>query len=314
MSVSMKQGDYGITVIDTGYLREKFAASHMLVVNGKAAFIDVGTAHSVGRLRAALSASGLSGEDVAYIILTHIHLDHAGGAGHLMALFPKAQLVVHPKGASHMIDPEKLVAGSIAVYGREKFQQLYGDIPGIPKERVIPAADDYVLNFAGRKLHFIDTPGHARHHVCVWDPESGGVFTGDALGLAYVELQAAGMPPFFLCTTSPSAFEPDAMVASIDKVMRLSPRRFYLTHYGPVAADSGSVANMVEMVREHKRLGEQFGDQPQRLRAEVARLFENAYAGYLQGRASSLDLKVFLQDDIELNARGIELWAARQMR
>ena len=312
MSVIIQQGDYGITTVDTGYLREKFAASHMLVAGGKAAFIDVGTSFSVPRLLQALGEAGLVQADVRYLILTHIHLDHAGGAGRLMALCPNAQLVVHPKGAPHIIDPEKLVAGSIAVYGRETFQQLYGEIPGVPKERVIAANDGYVLDFEGRKLHIVDTPGHARHHLCVWDPESGGVFTGDALGLAYLELQQEGCPPFFICTTSPSAFEPDAMVASIERVMNLSPRRFYLTHYGAVAAVPESVAALMEMVRGHKRLGEQYGGQPERLREEIFRLIEKAYSGYLQGKEPSLDLKAFLQNDVELNARGVELWVARQ--
>lgn len=312
MSEIMKQADYGITVIDTGYLREKFAASHMLVADGEAAFIDVGTSFSAARLLQALGESGLAEGDVRYIILTHIHLDHAGGAGRLMTLFPKAQLVVHPKGARHIIDPEKLVAGSIAVYGKEIYQQLYGEIPGVPKERVIAADDGYVLDLAGRKLHIMDTPGHARHHLCVWDPASSGVFTGDALGLAYGELQIAGRPPFFICTTSPSAFEPDAMIASIERVMSLAPSRFYLTHYGPVAAVPESVAALMEMVRGHKRLGEEYGDNPVRLRQELALLIEKAYADYLRGQPPQVDIAPLLRNDVELNAQGIELWAARR--
>lgn len=314
MSASTEYADFGITVIDTGYLREKFAASHMLVENNKAAFVDVGTTYSEQRLLQALHEAGLAEEDVLYIILTHIHLDHAGGAGRLMAVCPNARLVVHPKGAGHMINPEKLVAGSIAVYGEEKFHRLYGEIPEVAKERVVIAADGYVLDFEGRKLHFLDTPGHARHHSCIYDPASGGIFTGDTLGLAYRELQIAGKQPFLICTTSPSAFEPDAMISSIERVMSLSPRTFFLTHYGPVAADPRAVAELMHMVREHKRLGLEYAGNPEQLRAEIGRLIEKAYAGYLQGAPSSLDLKPFLRDDIELNAQGLEVWVARQQK
>jgi glyoxylase-like metal-dependent hydrolase (beta-lactamase superfamily II) len=305
---------FGIRVIDTGYLRKNFAASHMIVENGKAAFVDVGTTSSEANILKVLHEEGLTEEDVLYIILTHIHLDHAGGAGRLMAVFPNARLVVHPKGARHMIDPEKLVAGSIAVYGEENFRKLYGSISGVPEGRVIVADEGFVLDFEGRKLHFMDTPGHARHHNCIWDPKSDGVFTGDALGLAYPELQIAGKQPFLLCTTSPAAFEPDAMVESIERVMSLQPKRLYLTHFGPVDVDAGAVNSLTRLVREHKELGVKYGNDFSRLRGAIGELITQAYTEYLGSVAVEIDLIDFLKDDIELNCQGIAVWISKQKK
>ena len=159
----------GITVIDTHYYREELAASHLIVENGKAAFVDVGAAPSLPYLLHALEEKQLTPEDVEFIILTHIHLDHAGGAGTLMQACPKATLIVHPRGSIHMVNPEKLVRATIDIYGQERFDQLYREIVPVPQERVIAAEDGATIDFQGRQLHFFDTPGHAKHHFCVWE-------------------------------------------------------------------------------------------------------------------------------------------------
>lgn len=301
----------GITTIDTGYLRESFAASHMLVENGKVAFIDVGTSHSVERLVAALHEQELRESDVLYVIVTHIHLDHAGGAGRLLELFPNASLVVHPKGARHMVNPEKLIAGSVEVYGQERFDNLYGEIRGIPEERIIAADDGFQLDLNGRTLRFIDTPGHARHHFCVWDERSRGVFTGDTFGLAYPELQVKGRRPFLICTTSPAAFEPEAMVHSIERVMGLQPETLYLTHFGPVEADEESVADLKKMVMDHAALARQKDGELSQLIDGVVEQFQAAYEQYLDGVEQEINLASFLRDDVVLNAQGLKVWLAR---
>lgn len=303
---------FGVTVIDTGYLRDNFAASHMIVENGKAAFIDVGTSKSAQYLVQAVSETGLTNEDVSYIILTHIHLDHAGGAGQLMGIFPNARLVVHPKGARHMISPEKLIAGAKSVYGEEQFAALYGEIAAVAAERVIEASDGFILNFEGRKLHFIDTPGHARHHCCIWDPKSQGVFTGDTLGLAYPELQVTGKRPFLVCTTSPSAFEPDAMVDSIDRIMSLKPSTLYLTHFGPVDADTESIRVLKSMVLTHKECGLQVGADHGQLSETIEKLFADAFRDYLDEEETSVDVNALLASDVEMNTQGVMVWIARR--
>ncbi|WP_136795282.1 MBL fold metallo-hydrolase [Desulfosediminicola ganghwensis] len=302
----------GVYTVDTGYLREGFAASHMVVENGKAAFIDVGTTRSADRLLAALADRGLTATDVLYVIVTHIHLDHAGGAGKLMEMFPRARLVVHPKGARHMVNPEKLMEAAVEVYGQKKFDSLYGEVRPIAKERIIEAGDGFQLDFNGRQLLFIDTPGHARHHFCVWDEKSGGVFTGDAFGLAYPQLQLEGKRPFLICTTSPSAFEAEAMVASIERVMEMKPETLYLTHFGPVAADAQSVECLKKLVVDHAALARDKGGDSSLIIEGLTELLQSAYATYLDGVERDIDLATFLRDDLVLNAQGLAIWFARQ--
>src|SRR3569833_2569755 len=126
---------HGITLIDTGYHRPRFDASYLVVAGGEAALVDVGTSHSVPRLLQVLADKRIAREQVRYVMITHVHLDHAGGAGALLQHLPNAQLVAHPRGAAHMIDPAKLLAGASAVYGTERFKTLYGDIVPVAAAR-----------------------------------------------------------------------------------------------------------------------------------------------------------------------------------
>ncbi len=227
--------DYGngIYCIDTGYVRPELAAMYLIVENGRAAFIDTGSNDSVPNALAALAKLGLSVEAVDYVILTHIHLDHAGGAGLMMQKFPNAQLVVHPRGARHMAEPSKLIAGVSAVYGAEYVASMYGEILPIPAERIIEAADNTTITLNGRALLCIDTPGHARHHICIIDQATQGIFTGDMFGLSYRELDT-DRRAFIFPTTTPTQFEPDEMRASIARLLSFQPTAIYLTHFGQV--------------------------------------------------------------------------------
>ena len=209
---------HGISAIDTGYVRPRFDASHLVVENGRAAFVDVGTTHSAPGLLTALEAQGLPPGAVDYVIVTHVHLDHAGGAGEMMRRLPQARLVVHPRGAWHMVDPSKLWAGASAVFGKEFVLRSYGAPVPVDASRVVEATDGFTLELGGRPLRFLDTPGHARHHFCVWDETSRSMFTGDTFGLSYREL-ASARGAFVLPTTTPVQFEPEALLASIDRLV-----------------------------------------------------------------------------------------------
>ena len=227
------QSEHGIHTIDTGFHRPHFDAAYLVVENGHAAFIDCGTNHSVPRMLDTLASTGLAPGAVDWLILTHVHLDHAGGAGELMTHLPNARLVVHPRGARHMIDPSKLWSGASAVYGEDVMQRDYGRLRPVPAERVVEAPDGHEVDLAGRTLACLDTPGHARHHNAIWDPASRSCFTGDTFGLSYRELDTdAG--PFILPTTSPVQFDPDALHASIDRVLALEPVALYPTHFGRI--------------------------------------------------------------------------------
>ena len=169
------------------------------------------------RLLAALEAHGLDRDAVDYVIPTHVHLDHAGGAGLLMQELPKAKLVIHPRGARHMIDPSVLMEGVRAVYGKEVAARDYGELVPVPAERVVTTSDGMVIELGGRPLRFMDTPGHARHHHCIWDEASRGWFTGDTFGIVYPELALRG--PYIVPATAPVQFDQQALHESVARLL-----------------------------------------------------------------------------------------------
>jgi glyoxylase-like metal-dependent hydrolase (beta-lactamase superfamily II) len=306
---------HGITAIDTGFQRPFFDASHLVVEDGRAAFVDAGTFFSVPHLLAALEAKGLRPESVDHVIVTHVHLDHAGGAGELLRRLPAATLVVHPRGARHMIDPSKLWAGATAVYGEQAMRQSYGEVVPVPRERVIEAPDGFTLDLGGRPLLFLDTPGHARHHFCVWDERSRGMFTGDTFGLSYPEL-ASPRGAFILPTTTPVQFEPDALEASIDRLLGFAPDAMYLTHYSRVTDVPRLAATLRRQIRQLVALARAEDGRPERgrhLRAGVEQLFL-AWVGEHETKLALPRVRELLALDVELNAQGLEAFLDRDRR
>ena len=306
---------HGIHLVDTGHVRPGFDAAYLLVERGRGAFIDCGTTHSVPRMLDALDRAGLGPGDVDWLVLTHAHLDHAGGAGHLLRQLPHARLLAHPRAAPHMIDPARLVAGATAVYGADTFARHYGQLLPVPAERVVVAGDGHVVELAGRPLRCIDTPGHARHHLCVWDGHSRSWFTGDTFGLSYREL-ASARGAFILPTSSPVQFEPEAMQASITRMLEAAPEAMYLTHYGRVCEVPRLAAELHEQVDAMVSLAQACDGGPDRHRALVAAL-SDYYLERAQAHGCLLDdagvLRV-LETDIELNAQGLEAWLDRARR
>jgi glyoxylase-like metal-dependent hydrolase (beta-lactamase superfamily II) len=306
---------HGITAIDTGFVRPFFDASHLVVEGGRAAFVDVGTTHSAPALMAALEALGLRPEAVDYVIVTHVHLDHAGGAGEMMRRLPKARLVVHPRGARHMVNPSTLWKGATAVYGEDAMARNYGRVVPVDPSRVVEAPEGFTLELGGRPLLFLDTPGHARHHFCVWDEASRSMFTGDTFGLAYREL-ASDRGPFILPTTTPVQFEPEALVASIDRLVDMSPRAMLLTHYSRVEEVERLAVDLRRRTLELAALGRKEDARPDR----AARLREGAselFAGWAREHGTPLPsarVRELLALDVELNAQGLEAWLDRDRR
>nr|MBP9593431.1 MBL fold metallo-hydrolase [Steroidobacteraceae bacterium] len=223
----------GVYLVDTLYVRPGLAASHIVVDGDRAAFIDTGPAPAAPRLLAALDELRLAREQVDYVFLTHVHLDHAGAAGQLIEALPNAKAVLHPRGAPHMIDPARLIAGSIQVYGEERYRALYGEVLPIPAGRVVVTEDGTRLELGRRTFEFIDAPGHAKHHHCPIDLDHREVYSGDNFGICYRDLDTAA-GPFMLPTTTPVQFDPDAFHATIDRLMSYRPTRVFQTHFGPV--------------------------------------------------------------------------------
>lgn len=304
--------DHGITTIDTGFHRPTFDAAYLIVEQGRAAFVDCGTQHSVPALLAALEAQGLAPEHVDWLILTHVHLDHAGGAGALMRRLPNARLAVHPRGAPHMIDPSRLVAGATAVYGQEEIARSYGQILPVAEERVVVARDGHAVDLAGRPLLCVDTPGHARHHLCVWDQRSRSWFTGDTFGLSYRELDSA-RGAFAIPTTTPVQFEPDALKRSIHTLLARDPVAMRLTHYGPVAdvaAMADALLSQIDAMVALARAADGRPDRHARLVAALGELYLARAAAHGCALAPER-VRELLAMDIELNAQGLEVWLDR---
>lgn len=304
--------DYGngIIAFDAGYVRPILAAIHMLVDNGRVAFIDTGSNDSLANVVAALDKVGLGRDAVDYVILTHIHLDHAGGAGALMREFPNARLVVHPRGSRHMAEPSRLVAGVTAVYGKEYVDTVYGDILPIPAERIIDAHEGLTLQLGSRELLMIDTPGHAKHHICIVDQKAGAIFSGDMFGLSYREFDVDGRQ-FILPTTSPTQFDPAEMHASIDRLMSYQPTAMYLTHYAQLtdlpaqAADLKRRLDCLVAIAEARAVAGEGRHEAIKHETKAYLLSELRNHGCTLPEATILEV---LATDLELNAQGLAFW------
>lgn len=304
---------HGIHCIDTLQERPQMACCYLLQRDGELAFIEAGTSPGVPRLLALLDQLGLSRERVRYVIPTHVHLDHAGGAGALMRALPQARLVAHPRGARHLIDPSKLIAGATAVYGAAAVAAMYGEIVPVPQERVIVAEDGDTLMLGSSPLQFIDTPGHARHHFSVWDAQSAGFFTGDTFGLSYREFDTAA-GPFLMPTTTPVQFEPEAWRNTLDRYLSFAPQRMYLTHYGEVSEVSRLAQGLRTGLAQYEALARALINSPQRHERLREALFELTL-GQLAAHGCTLppaQQRELLAMDIELNAQGLGIWLDQQ--
>ncbi len=299
----------GITAIDTGLLRPKFDASHLIVESGRAAFVDTGVNDSVPLLLAALAGQDLDPADVDFVFLTHVHLDHAGGAGQLMEALPNAKAVLHPRGAPHMIAPSKLIKGARAVYGEKEYKRQYGDIRAIAEARVLVVADNQEINLAGRHLRCVFTEGHARHHYCLGDERSQSVFTGDSFGVSYRELDTVN-GEFIYPTTTPVHFDPAEAHKSIDRIMALQPTALFLTHYSRVCDLNRLAADMHQRLDAFVALARQLASDRERTRA-----LQNSMLSYLlhelkeHGHSGDDDeLQDIVMPDVVLNTMGLEFW------
>ncbi len=302
---------HGVWCIDTGYQRPGLAAAYLIVDDAQAAFVDTGTAHSVGRLLDALRRVGCRPDEVQWVCPTHVHLDHAGGAGALMRHLPRARVVVHPRGARHLIDPARLEAGVRAVYGDARFERLFGGIVPVPADRVVEAPDGTELPLGGRRLLFLDTPGHALHHYSVWDPVSRGFFTGDTFGLAYAEVACADRP-FVFPTTTPVQFDPDAWRSTLRRYARYAPSRMYLTHFGMVREVAALSSDLGRRIVALERMALDIGvPDATALREPMARYLLDE----LRACGATVDPEqahaVFAMD-LELNAQGLAVWLERR--
>lgn len=311
--------DHDITCIDTGQHRPRMAACYLLGDHGHHAFVESGTSLSVPALLATLDALGVARDSVDYVMPTHVHLDHAGGAGALLRELPNARLVIHPRGARHMIDPSQLVAGATAVYGEAAMRATYGEILPVPEARVLVAdvapGRDFRLRLGQRELRFIDAPGHAAHHYAILDARSRGWFSGDVFGLAYREFDHAG-GNYLIPTTSPVQFDPAAWETTLQRMLAEHPAHVYLTHYGRVDAVDALAADLRRGLAAYQRIARGLARVPDR-HARLRDALMGHHLDELRERGNPIDTvraRELLEMDVEINAQGLGVWLDREAR
>ena len=302
--------DKNIFCFDANYIRQKFAAIHFINQNNKLLIIDTATNHSAKRFLNALHTMNISPEFVEWIILTHVHLDHAGGAGFLMRMCPNARLAVHSRGARHMVNPEKLWASVVSVYGREEAEKQYGQLIPVDENRVVVVGEGEVIRFQGRRLQIFDAPGHANHHIIIFDEESKSFFTGDAFGIAYPELTSED-GEFILISSTPTQFEPVKFHTTIKKIMEQKPECCFLTHFSKIMNIEKNGYELLKQLDEYVTITQQvrnnYEDQQNQIREK---LFELLYKKLEKTNLSISrhDFGNLLSLDLSLNAQGLKYW------
>jgi len=225
-SPTVEQIDTGVFQIDHRFLDAPGVIASYLVADGdEVALIETGPTTTLDTLLEGVRATGHDPEAITRVLVTHIHLDHAGSAGVLLRRLPRARFHVHPVGAPHMVDPSKLLASAARIYG-DRMEELWGEILPVPEDRLEVTGDGAEIRVGGRVLRALDTPGHAAHHLAFHEPDTGIVFSGD---VAAVRLAGSSYvrPP-----TPPPELDLDAWMTSIARLRSLGARRLALTHFG----------------------------------------------------------------------------------
>ena len=217
----------GIRGIDTIMCGREKATSAYLVEADEPALVETGPTTSLTAVLEGLAAVGIGSRDLAHIVVTHIHLDHAGGAGALAPHFPGATVWVHERGAPHLVDPTKLVASASRIYGDETLRSMFGPVEPVPEERLRVLTDGDVVALGNRNIEAVYTPGHASHHVCLLDDVTQSIFVGDALGVFLPDVRI--LRP----ATPPPEFDLELAVHSIGRVVEREPSRLLFSHFGP---------------------------------------------------------------------------------
>jgi glyoxylase-like metal-dependent hydrolase (beta-lactamase superfamily II) len=258
----------GLTGVTAGFL----------IPAERPALIECGPALTIEATVSALRALGMDPDDLAYLVVTHVHLDHAGGAGDLLQAFPRATVVVSARGARHLSDPARLNASARQVYG-ELFDTVYGPCTPIAADRVLGVEDGHVLDLgAGRTLELMDTPGHAKHHIGVFDPDLGALFSGDSVGVrleGMTDLRPA---------TPPADFNLETSLETLARYRQRAPEHLYLAHFGRIAPADATLEIAQDRVRAWvSAVEEARGNVPAHEEeiAHVARMLEDRFAADL---------------------------------
>ena len=301
---------HDILCLDADYIAPGLACFYLIRGGDEYAVIETGTAHSLALLQDCLREEGIEATQLRYVVPTHAHLDHAGGAGAIMAAFPDATLLAHPSAARHLIDPSRLVSSSIEVYGERAFARLYGEIQPIPGERVHTLEDRQQFEVGDRVLEARHTRGHANHHLCLWDATRRGWFTGDMFGVCYREFRLAD-GPFVAPSTTPTQFDPEAFIQSLDLLASYGPERLYLTHFGELGWEQSARELLQQQVMHYPELARQTGNDVGAL-SEALIEYTWAQLGSRVPDDQRARIAERIAADMNLNAQGLSIWLRRQ--
>lgn len=302
-----------VFTIDCNYILPELACAYLVVEGNEATFVENNTTKAVPTLLAELKKHNIPKENVKYIIITHVHLDHAGGTAALLEECPNATVVAHPKAAPHLVSPQRLIESAKQVYGEEKFFNLYGDIQGVPENKIYIPHDGETIQWGSRYFKFIYTRGHANHHFVIYDSLTNGIFTGDSFGLAYPVLQK-GSSPFLFPSTTPTDFDPVEAKVSLQKIKDTEADKAYLTHFGVWEYMETGIRLMYDGISYMEEVF-LLAQDPSLEEAQIDEFVKNKVNLYFHKEVEKRNLPSSVYDylnlDIEINSMGIALAAKR---
>ena len=297
----------GIVAVDTRMAGRSQVTSAYLLTGDEPALVETGPSTSAGPVTDALLSLGIDANDLAHIVVTHIHLDHAGGAGTIATRFPRATIWVHDRGAAHLADPARLVASAAQVYGEDRLRELFGPVEPVPSDRIRAVDEGDRIPIGSRHLDVLYTPGHASHHVALADGDTGAVFVGDALGIHLPDARV--LRP----ATPPPDIDVERGVDSIDRIRRRARSSLLLSHFGPSPDVEDLCRLAAERLRGWARIVREAMDESDDL-DRITQVLEQRTEGEIDdARARGADLERYeILSSVRMNAMGlIRYWRKR---
>ncbi len=302
----------GITVIDTGMAGQRELNAVYLVAAGEPALVETGPGADGPVVLRSLERLGVGADDLAHIVVTHIHVDHAGGAGALLARFPRATLWVHEIGAPHLLDPARLVASTARIYGAERMRAFYGETLPVPADRIRPMSGGDRVGLGDRSLQVLHTPGHATHHVSMLDDATGAMFTGESIGshLPWADSYRPALPP--------PEVDVEAALDSIHRMALTRPSVLLTSHFGPVVDPDDGFSRAAERIRSwSETVRRELEGRPERDADDVVPLLtDQAREEYERDSGLPFDLSRYdAIGSIRMNTQGLaRYWRKRWER
>jgi glyoxylase-like metal-dependent hydrolase (beta-lactamase superfamily II) len=297
----------GIRAIDTRMCGRERVTSAYLIDAREPALVETGPSTSAQAVLDGLDSLGVGAEDLRHIVVTHIHLDHAGGAGTLAPHFPGATVWVHERGAPHLADPTRLVESAVRVYGEARLRELFGAVDPVPAGRLRALTDGDEVPLGDRKLSTLYTPGHAGHHVCLVDSATGVVFVGDAVGVFLPDVRV--LRP----ATPPPEFDLELAVASIQRVREVDPPRILFSHFGPADEVAHLTALAISRLERWTDIVREAIAHAGDLRSVVARLREGTASELRPAQGlEAVEDRYELLSSYEMNAMGLMRYLAKR--